>query len=466
MQRFGNLTQVRRSARALGRTSPSSPTEPIGSTLRQDLGLRYTFAANPTFTLITALTMASGHRRQHRCVQRGVRRVCSGRCRIATPDALVRLWSRNASRGLDFFSVSPADFQSWRAARGFAAMAAFERQHDATLVRQGASSPESVEAATVMPELFALLGTSADRGRTFVPDDARADAPKVAVVSHELWSARFGSSPALVGRQLTLDGIGVTVVGVMPPRFFVPGTPAQVWTPLSLSGASEDHSKRYLRVLARLAPGTMVDAALAQVNTVAAQLARDYPATNGPWTANAMSVTEMIVGRQFRRSVLVLTGVVAFVLLIACANAANLQLAVRRRASGDRAPRRTRRHAPHNETAAHRSSTARSDRCSGRAAARGRRSSAHAEVGREYYPENGRSSTRRPGTGIHGAHLHCERRAVRSSACFPCLSLRRGRDAEGGRTRDGKRSDRAGRAIAARDRRSVVVAHSARGPDC
>jgi predicted permease len=328
MRRFGDIGPVRDECEELSeeRLRLRRRADRLDA-LRQDVrfALR-TFAANPMFTLIAALTMAVGIG-----ANTAVFSVAYGVLFRPLPyrdaDALVRLWSRNASRGLDFFSVSPADLQRWRAARGFAAMAAFERQHDATLVRQGASSPESVEATTVMPEMFALLGAQAYRGRTLLPDDARADAPKVAVVSHDLWSARFGSSPSLVGSQLTLDGIGVTVVGVMPPRFSVPGTPAQVWTPLSLVGASEDHSKRYLRVLARLAPGTPLDAALAQVNTVAAQLARDYPATNGPWTVNAMSVTEMIVGRQFRRSVLVLTGVVGFVLLIACANAANLQLA-------------------------------------------------------------------------------------------------------------------------------------------
>ena len=328
MRRFGNIAQVRDECEELSeeRVRLRRKADRLDA-LRQDLRFAVrTFAANPTFTLVAAITMAVGIG-----ANTAVFSVAYGVLFRPLPyrdaDALVRLWSRNASRGLDFFSVSPGDLQSWRAARAFAAMAAFERQHDAILVRRGASSPESVEAATVMPEMFALLGTSAYRGRTLLPDDARADAPKVVVVSHELWSARFGSSPALVGSQLTLDGVNVTVVGVMPPRFFIPGTPAQAWTPLSLVGASEDHSKRYLRVLARLAPRTTLDAALVQVNTVAAQLARDYPATNGPWTVNAMSVTEMIVGSQFRRSVVVLTGVVGFVLLIACANAANLQLA-------------------------------------------------------------------------------------------------------------------------------------------
>src|SRR4030095_2211558 len=235
MQRCWNIAEVRNECEELSqeRVRLRRKADRLDA-LRQDIrfALR-TFAANPTFTLIAALTMALGIG-----ANTAVFSVAYGVLFQPLPsrdaDALVRLWSRNASRGLDFFSVSPADFESWRAARGFAAMAAFARQHDATLVRQGASSPESVEAATVMAEMFALLGTSAYRGRTLLPDDARADAPKVAVVSYGLWSARFGSSSALVGSQLTLDDVNVTVVGVMPPRFVIPGTTAQVWAPLSL----------------------------------------------------------------------------------------------------------------------------------------------------------------------------------------------------------------------------------------
>ena len=184
MRRFGNIAEVRDECQELSeeRVRLRRKADRLDA-LRQDVrfALR-TFAANPTFTLIAALTMAVGIG-----ANTAVFSVAYGVLFRPLPyrnaDALVRLWSRNASRGLDFFSVSPADLQSWRVARGFASMAAFERQHDATLVRQGASSPESVEAATVMPEIFALLGTSAYRGRTLLPDDARADARKVAVVS-------------------------------------------------------------------------------------------------------------------------------------------------------------------------------------------------------------------------------------------------------------------------------------------
>lgn len=330
MQRFGNITQVRDECEELSheRVRIKRRADQLDA-LRQDLRFAMrTFAANRAFTFIAALTMAIGIG-----ANTAVFSVAYGVLLRPLPyrdaDALVRLWTKNVSRGLEFFSISPADFADWRStSSAFAAMAAFERQHDATLVRRGASgSPESVEATGVMPEVFPLLGTSALRGRPLVADDARPGAPPVAVVSHDLWNARFGADSSLLGSEVTLDGKPVTIVGVMPPRFSIPGTPAQLWTPLSLADASTDHSNRYLRVLARLAPNTTLESAQAQIDVVAARLSREYPATNGQWSVNMMSVPEMIVGRQFRRAVLVLLGVVAFVLLIACANAANLQLA-------------------------------------------------------------------------------------------------------------------------------------------
>jgi putative ABC transport system permease protein len=246
---------------------------------------------------------------------------------------LVRLWSRNDARGLEFFSVSPADYAVWRErSRAFAAMGAFERQRDAVLTR--GNEPQSLQVANVTPDVFALLGAPAFLGRRITENDAQPGAPPVALLSHELWSSRFGSDSSIVGSDLTVDDQKLTVVGVMPTRFAVPGTPAQIWTPLSLTGASPDHANRYLRVLGRLAPGMTVERARAQMDGVAEQLGRELTDTNGEWRVSMMSVPEMIAGRQWRRAVIVLTGVVAFVLLIACANAANLQLArgaVRRR---------------------------------------------------------------------------------------------------------------------------------------
>ncbi|HJU64741.1 MAG TPA: ABC transporter permease, partial [Gemmatimonadaceae bacterium] len=149
----------------------------------------------------------------------------------------------------------------------------------------------------------------------------------VAVLEHDLWSARFGEDRSIVGNDLTIDGVQHTVVGVMPPRFWVPGTSGQIWTALSLAGAGDDHGDRHLRVLARLAPGATLERARLEMDVIAERLARQYPATNTEWAVNMMPVPEMIIGSQFQRAVFVLLGVVGFVLVIACANSANLQLA-------------------------------------------------------------------------------------------------------------------------------------------
>jgi len=327
MKRFGDLNRVRGECHDLGRRRAARRRRASRlDGLRQDVrfALR-TIAANRSFSLMVVLTLALGIG-----ATAAVFSVAYGVLLRPLPyrdaDALVRVWSRRADRGLDFFSVSPADYASWRARnRVFTAMAAFERQRDATLLR--GSEPQSVEVTAVSPDVFPLLGTGALRGRTLIADDARDGAPPVAVLSHGLWTARFGSDSAIVGSDITIDGRRHTVVGVMPPRFSIPGTSAEIWTPLSLASATTDRGNRYLRVLARLAPGVTLERARSQMDAVAAGLGREYPDTNESWSVNMMSVTEMIVSTQFRRAVLALLGVVGLVLLIACANSANLQLA-------------------------------------------------------------------------------------------------------------------------------------------
>jgi predicted permease len=327
MQRFGSLSGVRAECQELGRRRQTRSQRALWlAALRQDV--RYaarTLTLNRGFSLMVVLTLALGIG-----ATTAVFSVAYGVLFRPLPytdaDALVRLWSRNSERGLDFFSVSPADYLVWRADnRVFSGLAAFERQRDASLVRRG--GPESVEVAAVAPDVFPLLGTRAFRGRTLIADDAREGAPGVAVLEHDLWTARFGADDGIVGTDVTINGRRHTVVGVMPPRFWIPGTSAVIWTPLSLAGVSTDHGNRYLRVLGRLKPGVTVERARQHMVAIAANLAREFPATNKPWSVNIQSVPEMIVGTQFRRAVLALLGVVGFVLLIACANSANLQLA-------------------------------------------------------------------------------------------------------------------------------------------
>jgi predicted permease len=334
MQRFGSLGSVRDECQELGRRSAARKRRTVWlAALQQDV--RYavkTLSANRAFSLMVVLTLGLGIG-----ATTAVFSVAYGVLLRPLPyrdaDALVRLYSRNTDRGLPFFSVSPADYAAWRAGnRVFSSLAAFERQRDARLVRR--TEPQSVEVAAVTPDVFPLLGAQPLRGRTLIADDARAGAPAVAVLAHDLWAARFGSDDSIIGTDLTIDGRRHTVVGVMPPRFTIPATSAEIWTPLSLAGASADHANRYLRVLARLRPGMTIERAHQQMDVIAANLGREFPETNRSWSVNMQSVPEMIVGAEFRRAVIALLGVVGFVLLIACANSANLQLvrgAARRR---------------------------------------------------------------------------------------------------------------------------------------
>src|SRR5688572_22460765 len=247
MRRFGNVSEVLGECHEIGRQRAERGRRSWRwQSFTQDVrvGLRG-LAANRGFALGVILTMAIGIG-----ATTAVFSVAYGvllrPLPYRDPDALVRLWSRNVPRAVDFFSVSPADFREWRAqGRAFSAMAAFERQRDVTLTRGG--EPEVVEAARVMPELFPLLGVEARLGRRLVAGDARAGPAAVAVLRYDLWEARFGADSTIVGRDVMLDGNRVTIVGVMPPRFSVPGSSAGVWQPMTTEPVSDDHANRYLR---------------------------------------------------------------------------------------------------------------------------------------------------------------------------------------------------------------------------
>lgn len=327
VSRFGDVERVRGECHELGHERLARRDRASRwDAMRQDV--RYALRAlrtRPGFSLAVVATMALGIG-----ATSAVFSVAYGVLLRPLPyrdaDAVVRLWSMNAERGVEFFSVSPADYREWKArTRAFSAMGAFERQREAALTLGG--EPQAIQVAAVTPEIFALLGTGAARGRSITADDALAAASPVVVLSHEAWATRFGADSSAVGRDMSIDGTAHRVVGVMPPRFAIPGTPAEIWTPLSLAGAPDDHGDRHLRVLARLAPGAGLGRARMELGLISSGLAREFPGTNAGWAVNVMTVPEMIVGTQFRRALLVLLGVVAFVLLIACANAANLQLA-------------------------------------------------------------------------------------------------------------------------------------------
>lgn len=199
--------------------------------------------------------------------------------------------------------------------------------------------PVRLQSATVTSSIFPLLGASPAIGRTFsAAEDRRGGDNRVVVISHDLWARRFASDPRLPGRKITLDGESYTVVGVMPAAFDFPA-PAELWVPLVLD-PSRDRDEHDLTVIGRLGPGVTIDRADDDVRRVAGQLAAEYPRTSAGWSARLVTFTDWIIGPQLERAVFVLMGAVGFLLLMACANIANLLIArgnARRREVGVRA---------------------------------------------------------------------------------------------------------------------------------
>ena len=225
--------------------------------------------------------------------------------------------------------ISYRDFTQYREQnRAFSEMAG-NSFHDLTLT--GAGEPFIVNTADVTPEIFPLLGAKPLAGRTLVPEDGKQGAAPVAVVSENLWHSRFGSDPALIGHSITLDMRPFTVVGILPESFTYPeGAPRQdVWISVAqdpLFGPRLFQSgSRVLAGIGRLKPGVSPAQAQAEMNTLAARLAKEFPTEDSGLTIRIAPYRQFVVG-GVKSALLILLGAVGLVLLIACANIANLLL--------------------------------------------------------------------------------------------------------------------------------------------
>jgi putative ABC transport system permease protein len=242
------------------------------------------------------------------------------------PDRLMTLWSSNPRQGFDKDVSAYPNFDDWRRqSRSFDGMSAY---FGADFALTAAGDPVQITGALVTPGFFETLGVAPARGRAFSPREGEAGASRVAVLSHALWQARFGSDPAIVGRTIVLNGVSYEVVGVMPATFAFPET-AQLWTPLAPWGRYADfmqsRGSMWLRAIGRLKPGVARGTAQAELDTIAAALERQYPDVNAGIGIRLVPMHEEIVG-EVRQPLLVLLAAVGFVLLIACANVANLLL--------------------------------------------------------------------------------------------------------------------------------------------
>ncbi|HKG92343.1 MAG TPA: ABC transporter permease [Gemmatimonadaceae bacterium] len=244
---------------------------------------------------------------------------------------LVRLWESAPRRNREFASPSPANFLDWRRdARGsFAAMAAYAAEEETGLT--GPDGPQRVVTTRVAPDLFPLLGVAPRLGRGFLAEEGEpgGDRARAVVLGHALWVRAFGADAGVVGRTITLGGEPRTVVGVMPPGFAVPRNDAELWLPLAFTAEERTaaRDRRYLRVLARLAPGATLDGARREMAALARRLEGDFPDANAGFGVILRPLVDVVIAPELRRSLLVLLGATGLVLLIACANVANLLLA-------------------------------------------------------------------------------------------------------------------------------------------
>jgi predicted permease len=238
---------------------------------------------------------------------------------------LVMVWEDASSYGFPEDTPAPGNFMDWKARNHvFEDMAAFSYDsRDFT----GEGLPEQLNGINVSSNLFGVLGVSPALGRNFRPEDNVPGSPRLMILSYGLWLRRFGADPTIIGRELRMDDQKFTVIGVMKRGFLFPDRTTELWVPWQLKNDElTNHGSHRLVVVARLKPGVSLQTANADLATIADQLEREHPDTNTKVGAFARPLRDQLA-RKVRPGILMLCGAVGFVLLIACANLANLLLA-------------------------------------------------------------------------------------------------------------------------------------------
>lgn len=297
------------------------------SDLRQDVryGLRM-LSKNPAFTLIAVLALALGIG-ANTAIFSVVNTLLLRPLPYKDPSRLVMIWENATHLGFPKNTPSPANFLDWQKQNTlFESMGAFaERSFNLT----GLGEPERLDGRRVSANLFDLLGVKPIIGRNFVPDEDKPGT-RVAILNETLWKRRFGSDPGVIGRAIALNGESYTIVGVLPASVRLPAFGNwrdQVWVPLAFPAEeAAARGNHFLEVIGRMKPGVALQQARAEMETIAARLAQQYPDQNVRIGSVVNPLHEEIVGNM-KPALLILLGAVAFVLLIACANVANLLLA-------------------------------------------------------------------------------------------------------------------------------------------
>jgi putative ABC transport system permease protein len=284
-------------------------------------GLR-SLRKHPGFTAIAVITLALGIG-ANSAMFSTVNAVLLRPLSYPESERIVLLEGVNPAAGITRSNMSIPDFADWQKQNQvFEQLAGFVS--GGSLLTSG-DETERVRGTGVSTDFFPLFGTAAIKGRTLQADDSQKGGEPVVVLSYGLWQRRFGGAQDVIGTKVTLGGKSTTVVGVMPAGFDYPEQ-TELWVAYPVDAAAERRDNRFFSVVARLKPNVPVAQAQAALDTVNQRLAQSYVETNSGWSVRVINLQEQLVGAM-RKSLLVLLGAVAFVLLIACANVANLLLA-------------------------------------------------------------------------------------------------------------------------------------------
>jgi predicted permease len=301
--------------------------------LAQDVryGLRM-LRKNPGFTAVAILTLALGIG-ANTAIFSIVEAVLMRPLPFNEPERIVRLFHvppQKSFPGISVFAISPANFLDWKAqSHSFDAMAAYRPQ---PMTVTDAAIPESIVLNAVQPDFFSIVGAQPELGRVFLPGEDQPSTPHVAVLSHTFWKNRFASRADILGQDLVLDKERYAIIGVMPASIELKawsGTAGAAWIPLAWTDAERAvRGNHNYSAVARLKSGVSLAQANAELQTISARLAAAYPKEDTDWGAAAIPLQKFLIDAyKIRTVVLVLFGAVGFVLLIACANIANLSLA-------------------------------------------------------------------------------------------------------------------------------------------
>jgi putative ABC transport system permease protein len=282
-----------------------------------------TLRKSPGFTAIAVLTLALGIG-ANTAIFSVVENVLLRPLPYNHPESLVEIW--NTYPGYQPVGISSGDYADFhREARSFSAMGAYgEIPQGFNLT--GVGEPERIQANIATSDLFSMLGIRAVVGRTFLPEEDKAGGPAVALLGHRFWQRRFGADPAAIDREILLDGQRYRIVGILPESFQIDRS-MDVWLPINrYQGALDDHIHHGIYPVARLKSGASVAQAAAEIDALNRQEAAAFPDSHASWGTMLQAMEDPSAAR-LRATLLVLFGAVALVLLIACANIANLLLA-------------------------------------------------------------------------------------------------------------------------------------------